>query len=314
MEGSTNLNNLNCKKDDIYYAFLRTARSEISKELTVAAENKGSMVTFHPNIGLKLQGVFEHGEEKKSYEVHDHHFMINRVFKSQQTKIVNPQIRTEKYTVKGINYYSLDKDTYYYFSPFNNRLYLNVRVVKDYFMTYTKEGVSFSEYEVNILNHAIGDITQAVAGIADGDCIKFDIGFYKQIQYNPAQEELEMYKMLNEQRDETAPGIILRGEAIQKFLDLFLVVKSTTNEFPANYPSGEVIVGNEGKESLSLPKETAAEALFKPETDPTNDPTNLKRKTKLAEKKPKRVKTTVVDNASPVSTTIENTHPKYEFS
>jgi len=34
--------------------FLRTIRSEISKELTAAAEDKGSMVTFHPILGLKL--------------------------------------------------------------------------------------------------------------------------------------------------------------------------------------------------------------------------------------------------------------------
>jgi len=312
MEGSNNLNNRNCKKDDIYYSFLRTIRSEISKELTAAAENKGSMVTFHPILGLKLQGVFEQGEENKSYEVHDHHFMLNRVFKSQQTKIVSPQICTEKYAVRGINYYRLDKDTYYYFSPFNNKLYLNVRVVKDNFMFYSRKGVSFSEYEVSILNHAIGDLSQAVAGIADGACITFDIGFYKQIQYNPTQGELAMYKILHEQWDETAPGIILHGEAIQKFIDLFLVIKSTTNEFVDNFPSGEVSV-NESKESPPLPKETAAaEALFKPETDPTNDPTNQKRKTKLVEKTTKRVKTSVVDSASSVSTTIEDTQSNYQ--
>ena len=53
------------KKDAQYYSFLRAVRKQICKELAISSEEDGEHALFHPDIGFKLYGVFEHGEKNQ---------------------------------------------------------------------------------------------------------------------------------------------------------------------------------------------------------------------------------------------------------
>ena len=64
MEDTTTNFELICKKKDAqYYSFLRAVRKQICKELSISSEEDGEHALFHPDIGFKLYGVFEHGKE-----------------------------------------------------------------------------------------------------------------------------------------------------------------------------------------------------------------------------------------------------------
>ena len=306
MEGLENFTNLNNKKDLVYYAFLRTVRTHINKELTCASEKNGTMVKFDPTIGFSLQGMFEFGNEKEKYKLNDHFFTQNNIFKCQSTKIFNCQTDIEKFTVKGTNYYCLDENTFFYYSTYGGKKYLSVRVIKNNFRYFTRDGVSFNEFEVDILNQTIADLSNAVIAIADGSNIKFDIGDYKQIRFNPANEELDFYRVENEQR--IGNGITLRGKAIQKFIDLYVMIKSVTNESSDDFPNGEVIPESQPDDDQFV-QPTLAAATTTSKTESQLLSTGSKRKAKLAEIKTlKQFKASNIDNDDGG---LE--FPKYEF-
>ena len=191
MEDTTTNFELICKKKDAqYYSFLCAVRNQICKELAISSEDNGAAAIIHPDIGFKLYGVFEHGEEKTTYEVRDHFFSKDNFFQSQLTKISNRQTNVEKHTFKGKDYYCLDKDTFLYNSRYDGKEYLNIRVIKNNFTIFTRKDVCFSKYEVDELKNVLNDINDTVLSFIDGDNVQFPIGFFKKILYDTDKKQL----------------------------------------------------------------------------------------------------------------------------
>jgi len=216
------------KKNTEYYSFLRAARKQICKELTISSEDDGPLALIHPDIGFKLYGVFEHGKEKTTYEVCNHYFSKDNCFQSQVTKISNRETNVEKHTFKGKDYYCLGKDTFLYKSKFNGKEYLNIRVIKNNFTIFSRKGISFGNYEVEELKNVLNDINDTVLSFIDGDNVQFHIGFFKQIQYDTDKKQLEFYKTENDKRIPDS-GITLCGEAVRNFFD-YMQLAAATNE------------------------------------------------------------------------------------